>query len=213
MLFGFVPPADIAVHALYKPVPAIHGRAPVVEGGPLPSFGDAGTGGFEGLNFATSRQGYRRFQIVQAEPVAPAAPYAPYAGLMEEVKAGFGRTVSHLPAVFGVSRQTLYNWLSGEVPKEQHRDKLVQLAAAARVFIKAGFKPTPLALERTVTRGKSLIDLLGEGADGQEMAQKLVWIVQRGTAAREKLDAMLGDRKAPRLEISDMGRPSIAEDA
>lgn len=213
MLLGFVAPADIAVHALYKPVPAIHGRAPVVEGGPLPSFGDVGTGGFEGLNFVTSRQGYRRFQVVQAEPIAPAAPYAPYADLMEEVKAGFGRTMSHLPAVFGVSRQTLYNWLSGEIPKEQHRDKLVQLAAAARVFIEAGFKPTPLTLERTVARGKSLIELLSEGADGREMGQMLVRIVQRGTAAREKLDAMLGDRKAPRLDISDMGRPSLAEDA
>ena len=121
--------------------------------------------------------------------------------------------MSHLPAVFGVSRQTLYNWLSGEIPKEQHRDKLVQLAAAARVFIEAGFKPTPLTLERTVARGKSLIELLSEGADGREMGQMLVRIVQRGTAAREKLDAMLGDRKAPRLDISDMGRPSLAEDA
>jgi transcriptional regulator with XRE-family HTH domain len=213
MFLGFVAPADIAVHALYKPVPAIHGHAPAVGGGLLPGFGDVGTGGFEGLTFATSRQGYRRFQIVQAEPVAPAAPYAPYADLMEDVKAGFGRTMSHLAAVFGVSRQTLYNWLSGEVPKEKHRDKLVQLAAAARVFIEAGFKPTPPTLERTVARGKSLIELLGEGADGREMAQKLVQIVQRGTAAREKLDAMLGNRKAPRLDISDMGRPSLADDA
>lgn len=213
MLLGFVAPADIAAHALYKPIPAIHGRAPVAEGGPLPTFGDVGTGGFEGLNFVTSRQGYRRFQIVVAEPVAPAAPYAPYVDLMEEVKAGFGRTMSHLPAVFGVSRQTLYNWLSGEVPKEQHRDKLVQLAAAAHVFIEAGFKPTSATLERTVARGKSLIELLGEGADGREMAQKLVRIVQRGATAREKLDAMLGDRKPPRLDVSDMGRPSLTEDA
>lgn len=213
MLLGFAAPADIAAHALYKPIPAIYGRANIAEGGPLPNFGDVGTGGFEGLNFVTSRQGYRPFQIVAAELVAPAAPYAPYVDLMEEVKAGFGRTMSHLPAVFGVSRQTLYNWLSGEVPKEQHRDKLVQLAAAARVFIEAGFKPTAAALERTVARGKSLIELLGEGADGREMAQKLVRIAQRGATAREKLDAMLGDRKAPRLDVSDMGRPSLAEDA
>ena len=211
MLLGFVAPADLAVHALYKPVPAIYGRAPVVDRGPLPSFGDVGTGGFEGLNFVTSRQGYRRFRIVEVEPVVPAALYAPYADLMEEVKAGFGRTMSHLPAVFGVSRQTLYNWLSGEIPKEQHRDRLVQLAAAAQVFIEAGFKPTPLALERTVGGGKSLIELLGDGADGREVAQKLVRIVRRGTAARGKVDAMLGNGKAPRLDISDMGRPSLAE--
>lgn len=213
MLFGFMAPTDVVANALYKPIPAIYGRAPAAEGGPLPNFGNVGTGGFEGLNFVTSRQGYRRFQIMAVEPVVPAAPYAPYAELMDEVKAGFGRTMSHLPAVFSVSRQTLYNWLSGEVPKEQHRDKLVQLAAAARVFIETGFKPTPATLERTVARGKSFIELLGEGANGQEMAQKLIRIVQRGATAREKLDAMLGDRKAPRLDASDMGRPALPEDA
>lgn len=213
MIFGFVAPVDIPVHALYKPVPAIHGRAPVVEGGPLPSFGGVGTGGFEGLNFVTSRPGYHRFQIVEARPVLRDVSYAPYADLMEEVKTGFGRTMSHLPVVFGVSRQTLYNWLSGEVPKEHHQDKLVQLAAAARVFIEAGFKPTPLILERAVVREKSLVELLGEGADGREMAQKLIRIVQRGTVARKKIDALLGDRKAPRLDVSSMGRPSLAEDA
>ena len=132
---------------------------------------------------------------------------------MKEVKVGFGRTMSHLPAVFGVSRQTLYNWLNGEIPKEQHQGKLVQLAAAARVFVEADFKPTALALDRTVAQGKSFVELLGEGADGKETAQRLVRIEKRGAASREKLDALLGDRTPARLDVSDMGRPSLDEDA
>lgn len=211
MLIGFVAPIDVAAHAFYKPVPAIHGRAPVAEGGPLPCFGGAGTGGFEGLNFVTSRQGYRPYPVVETRVAASMVPYAPYIDLMNEVKAGFGRTMSHLPAVFGVSRQTLYNWLSGEVPKEQHRGKLVQLAAAARVFVDEGFKPTPMALDRTVAKGKSFVELLGEGTDGKETAQRLVRIVNRGTASRESLGAMLGDRLPASLDVSDMGRPSLNE--
>ena len=113
---------------------------------------------------------------------------------MKEVKAGFGRTMSHLPAVFGVSRQTLYNWLNGEIPKEQHQGKLVQLAVAARVFNGAGFKPTALSLDRSVAQGKSFIELIGQGADGRETAERLIRIEKRGAAAREKLDALLGDR-------------------
>lgn len=205
--------AEIFAHQLCGPRVEIHGAALRSQGGRLPSFGSAGTGGLDGLTFQRSRQGYREFQIIVAEPVATAAPHSPYADLMDEVKAGFGRTMSHLPAVFGVSRQTLYNWLSGEVPKEQHRSRLVQLSAAARVFLAAGFKPTSSTLERTVVDGKSLIELIGAGADGQQMAQKLLRIEQRGAAAQKKLDAMLGDRKPPRLEISDMGCPSVAEDA
>jgi transcriptional regulator with XRE-family HTH domain len=138
--------------------------------------------------------------------------YAPYTDLMKEVKVGFGRTMSHLPAVFGVSRQTLYNWLNGETPKEQHQGKLVQLAAAARAFAEAGFKPTAPSLDRTVAQGKSFVELIGQGADGKETAERLVRIEKRGAAAREKLDALLGDRSPSRPNVADMGRPALNED-
>jgi transcriptional regulator with XRE-family HTH domain len=137
--------------------------------------------------------------------------YAPYTDLMKEVKAGFGRTMSYLPAVFGVSRQTLYNWLNGEVPKEQHQGKLVHLAAAARVFIEAGFKPTALSLDRTVANGKSFIELIGQGADGKESAEKLIRLEKRGASARAKLDALLGDRSSSRPDVAEMGRPALNE--
>jgi transcriptional regulator with XRE-family HTH domain len=110
----------------------------------------------------------------------------------EEVKAGFGRTMAHLAAVFGVSRQTFYNWLNGEIPKKKHQGKLVQLAASARVFIEAGFKPTSMSLDRTVVHGKSFIELIGQGADGKEIAERLIRLEKRGASARAKLDALLG---------------------
>lgn len=202
--------ADVLAYD-YGHVPAIYWRAPVGASS-LPTFGDAGTGGFESLDFSKSRHGYHRFQLINVGSNIPETHYVPYAELMKEVKAGFGRTMSYLPPVFGVSRQTLYNWLAGESPKEQHQAKLIQLAAAARIFSEAGFKPTPMMLERTVAQGKSFVGLLGDGGDGREIAQRLIRIVHRGSAAQEKLDALLGDRKSPRLDVSDMGRPSLPED-
>ena len=73
-------------------------------------------------------------------------------------------------------------------------------------------KPTALALDRTVAQGKSFVELLGEGADGKETAQRLVRIMKRGAASREKLDALLGNRTPSRPDVSDMGRPSLDED-
>lgn len=213
MLGLAVPVGDINAHAHYRPVPAIHRQANLAEGCPLPCFGRSGTGGVEGVYFVISRQGYSPFAILKIELAATQDTYAPYTDLMKEVKAGFGRTISHLPAVFGVSRQTLYNWLNGENPKEQHQGKLVQLAAAARVFTEAGFKPTALSLERTVAQGKSFVELIGQGADGKETAERLVRIEKRGAAAREKLDALLGDRTPSRSGVADMGRPALNEDA
>lgn len=211
MLAGFASFLESPEQAMYRPVPAIHGRAPVAEGRPLPLFGGSGTGGLEGVAFYRARQGYQRFEIVRIEEKEAGKAYAPFADLMQEVKTGFGRTMAHLPAVFGVSRQTLYNWLAGETPKEQHQGKVIELAAAARVFIETGFKPTPLALERTVANGKSLLQLLSEGANGADTASRLVRIVQRGNESRKKLDALLGDREPAPLQVSDMGAPSLPE--
>lgn len=211
-MFGLaVPVGDTNVHAHYRPAPAIYKRATTGDSSPLPYFGGSGTGGIEGVHFVMLRQGYSPFAILKVEQVAKQDTYAPYTDLMKEVKAGFGRTMSHLPAVFGVSRQTLYNWLNGETPKEQHQSKLVQLAAVARAFIEAGFKPTALSLDRTVAQGKSFVELIGQGADGKETAERLVRIEKRGTVAKAKLDALLGGRTPSRPDVSDMGRPAFNE--
>lgn len=214
-MFGFADSvADFNACAHYhRPVSAFHGCATVVEYRPLPCFGESGTGGIEGLAFIESRQGYQPFTILilKQEPTAPQETRAPFTDLMRKVKAGFGRTMSHLPAVFGVSRQTLYNWLNGETPKEQHQSKLEQLAAAARVFTETGFKPTALSLDRTIAQGKSFIELIGQGADGKETAERLIRIEKRGAAAREKLGALLGDRPSSRPDVADMGRPALNE--
>lgn len=211
MLGLAVPVADFNAYPHYRSVPAIHSRASMAEGRPLPYFGGSGTGGVEGVQFAMSRQGYSPFVILKMQSTTVREMYAPYTELMKEVKAGFGRTMSYLPAVFGVSRQTLYNWLNGEIPKGQHQGKLVHLAAAARVFIEAGFKPTALSLDRTVAHGKSFIELIGQGADGKQSAERLIRLERRGASARAKLDALLGDRSSSRPEVAEMGRPALNE--
>lgn len=213
-MIGFsIPVGDMNAHTPYRPVPAIYQRAAAASGDPLPCFGASGTGGVEGVHFVVSRQGYSAFPILKCELAAAQDIYAPYTDLMREVKIGFGRTMSNLPAVFGVSRQTLYNWLNGETPKEQHQGKLIQLAAAAQVFTETGFKPTALSLDRTVAQGKSFVQLIGQGADGKETAERLVRIEKRGAVARGKLDALLGERTPSRPAVADMGRPALNEES
>lgn len=211
MFIGFVTP-EFPSHTISRPIPAIYQKADVAEGGTLPYFGGTGTGGVLGAEFLERRLGYRWIAVVRGniDPVDDNSTI--YSKLMEEIQNGFGRTLSHLPAVFGVSRQTLYNWMNGELPKQQHREKLVQLAEAASAFTSSGFKPTAANLDRTVAKGKSFIELLREGSKGRETAERLIRIVQRGATERSKLDTLLGDRKVPRLEVSDMGRQSFSDE-
>lgn len=67
-------------------------------------------------------------------------------------------------------------------------------------------------LDRPVAQGKSFLQLMATGANGQEAAKKLIRIVQRGADSRAKLDALLEGRKA-KLLASDIGAPALDEDA
>lgn len=170
----------------------------------------AGTGTNCSLEFFRDRFGYQLFPIIERETKSQASA-ASFADLMLEVKAAFGRTMTRLPVVFGVSRQTLYNWLAGETPKESHQPKLIELAAAARVFALAGFKPTPAMLDRTVAHGKSFLVLLAEGADGAATANSLMRIVERSLSSRARLEAALAGQPKVRPSLSDIGAPAFDE--
>lgn len=202
-----VPPtADFAL-VRYRPTQAIANRTHAVDR-PFPYL-VTGTGGLAGERFIRHGMGYRPFEVLESiQPIVD----APYVKLMEQVRAGFGRTLSRLPEVFGVSRQTLYNWLDGETPKPAHQERLRQLAQAAQVFIDLGIKPTVPMLDRTVAQGKTLLQLLAAGGDGKESAKKLVRIIQRGSDASTQLDRLLAGRRAP-VKAVDLGTPALDESA
>lgn len=203
----FVSDLPPAIPAIYSPATTTSWRPQ----SPLLIVGSAGTGGVEGLQFSNSScNGYLPRCITIKDITLPEAGFA---GLMGDIQIGFERVMSHLPAIFGVSRQTLYNWLKGETPKERHQEKLRQLAKAALVFKEAGFKPTPTMLDRTVANGQSFIDLLKHNADGANSANKLMRIVNGGAQERVKLDLILGNRKPKPLNALDIGRPSFDESA
>lgn len=212
MAMLYVPTYDVAAQTVDRCRPAEY--RPVASDSTilLLNFGDAGTGGVMSIHFYHDRAGYQPFVILDntGPSAEPAAPH--FVKWMCDVKAGFGRTMSSLPQVFGVSRQTLYNWLQGEEPREIHQAKLEQLAAAAREFKARGFKPTSIALTRIVARGRTFLQLIAEGSDGVATAKALERLVVRGQESRAALDALLGDRKATRLEPTDLGQPSFRED-
>ncbi len=204
---------DLRAGTGYQPLATLRSRRPDVPQS-LPIIGVPGTGGVESCDYHRNMYllslGYQKLFVVWVPARTPES--LPYAELMQVIKEGFGRTMSRLPEVFGVSRQTLYNWLNGETPKPAHHEKLQQLAEAARTFTALGFKPTSLSLDRTVSEGKSLLQLLSEGADGSAVAKKLFRIVRRGNEAKSKLDDLLGGRKAG-LSAVDIGAPSLDEGA
>jgi len=202
-------PIDLnEVLAYYKQPPSIVAKHHV-SGRPLPRFGDVGTGGVKWLFFNEESRGYKEILLIKPHGESLKKTLeTPYASLMENIQTGFGRTFSRLPVVFGVSRQTLYNWLSGETPKEKHQGKLIQLANAADVFVREGFVPTPSTLSRTVLNNKSLLELLRDGANGGEMAEKLIRISKKGDEAKARVKTLLQGRNST-LDDVVIGLPSF----
>lgn len=191
--------------AFYAPWPGKHASHIITISSP-------GTGGNSTIEFFRERRGYQLFPLEEQPPDPPVAAVTSFADLMLEVKSGFGRTITRLPVVFGVSRQTLYNWLKGETPKDSHQTKLIELAAAARTFSAAHFTPTAPMLDQTVSHGKSFLALLAEGADGTDTANGLMRIVNRSRDARARLEAALAGHPKARPTVSDMGAPAFDED-
>lgn len=197
---------EVAVHAYRRPLPALRTKASEQSGHwPRQS---AGTGGIVAVTFIKQELGYRRFEVVAERADAPQLPVS--VEWMQRVKAGFGRTMSRLPQVFGVSRQTLYNWLKGETPSAGHEARLRELVAAADVFREHGITPTSPMLLRSISNDKNFLELMASGADGRDTAEKLVRIVRGGEGSRSKLEKLLAGHR-PALMADDMGTPALDE--
>lgn len=192
---------------IYREGPPLVRKAEVTA--PPWTYGSVGTGGEHGIGLALHHVGYAFPSLGGVAEQAPET--ATHVLQMQQVKAGFGRTMSRLPEVFGVSRQTLYNWLKGETPKDIHLARLRELADAAAFFSDMGFTPTSTSLDRTLVQGKSFLQLLAQGERGKEMAKKLIRVHQRSGDARAKLDALLGGKKAS-VAAEDFGAPAFKED-
>jgi len=202
----------VSGYAANKPVSAFYRRAEAMDIPHFPTFGEVGTGGINTGSYYESKNGYRIIKVIRGGEVETASTLLSFASLMDEVQGGFGRTMSRLPEVFGVSRQTLYNWLSGgKTPKERYHEKIYELAYAAKVFKAAGFTPNSATLDKTVDKGKTFLELIGEGGSGEDAANRLLRIVKRGSEAKAKLDDILGNRKRPHLTASDFGIPHLDE--
>lgn len=84
---------------------------------------------------------------------------------MEElgkVLAVFVPSISELAKVFGVSRQTVYNWKNGESLSIENEEKLRSMGAAADLFLREKISITGSILKRKIFENKTLFDIASE---------------------------------------------------
>jgi hypothetical protein len=200
---------------LLQPVPTLAAQAEPMD--PLwRAATEVGTGGYATLEYYLVRGQFPGYVVLRVSR-APAAPHeglsSPVVERMQMIRSAFGRNFSRLPAIFDVSRQTLYNWIQGEQPKIAHHARIEALAEAAQVFLARSYTPTAGDLGRSLLRGKSFIELISQGENGRTLAEKLMRLVCQGIASRDKLNVILAGTSAPRVTPSDFGSPAFDENS
>jgi transcriptional regulator with XRE-family HTH domain len=105
------------------------------------------------------------------------------------IRAVLSPAVSDLANAFGVTRQSVYNWLNGDPVAEENAAKLRDLAQAADVLAHEGVVVNSALLKRKIAHGKTLFQVAQAGMSARDAALLLLQIHRREQAQRERLNA------------------------
>jgi transcriptional regulator with XRE-family HTH domain len=103
-------------------------------------------------------------------------------------------SVTDLASTFGVTRQSVYNWINGEPVAEENAAKLRDLAQAADVLVHEGVTVNASLLKRKFANGKTLFQVAHAGESARDAALLLVQIHRREAAQRERMSARSASR-------------------
>jgi transcriptional regulator with XRE-family HTH domain len=132
---------------------------------------------------------------------------------LSRIREIFKPTITEVAALFGVSRQTVYDWQSGKGISDRHADKLEEIANAADLFADSGLPFSTQIVRRKLAGGRTLFDLFREGGSAQEATHSLIKMIQHELEQRKALGARLANRKRPALDQADLGIPMLDEQA
>lgn len=171
-----------------------------------------GTGGEKSPEYYMQREerGYPFSEIDAQKPLRGSTATPTFVQSLEFVKGSLSASVSGLAFIFGVSRQTIYDWQNGAKPSAVFEAKLLDLVAAANVFISAEISMPGQLLKRPIREGKSLLDICHEGGGAAEAARELVSRMKKDQSQQLELTNRLAKRVSNAVD-ADFGAPSLSE--
>ena len=173
-----------------------------------------GTGGQCNWQFIQRRQtlGYPVANVEVRERVH-AYPMRTAAADLKQVRTLFGASVSDLAALFGVTRQTIYDWLGGEQqPREGHQARMTALLDVAGTLEAAGFRVSRRALRQPLSDGRTLCDRVRAGESLEGATAELITLFQQELRQRETLARQLANRSRAPVDLTDSGVPHLREE-
>jgi transcriptional regulator with XRE-family HTH domain len=151
--------------------------------------------------------------LVWNEPAVLGDVERPTAQVLGRIREILKLTMTELAALFGVSRQTIYDWQSGKGISAVRADRLESLSKAADLFADSGLSILPRTLRRKLASGKTFFDVIRDEEPLEEATRSLITMLQREIEQREALDARLANRKRRPIDQADLGIPMLDEQA
>ena len=160
----------------------------------LTGIGTAGELSLEHLQRST-RQAQQMVSVVEVAGVERVRTPSENLSRIRQV---LNPAVSDLATTFGVSRQSVYNWLNGDPVAEENAAKLNDLAQAADVLAREGVAINAALLKRKFANGRTLMQVAQTGESARDAALMLVQIHKREAVQRERMVARFANRaKSP----------------
>ena len=175
------------------------------------AFTSIGTGGelsIEHLQRSTHQAQYLTptFEVAEVEAVRTPAEN------LTRIREVLNPDVSDLATTFGVSRQSVYNWLNGDPVAAENAAKLQDLAQAADVLAHEGVTVNAALLKRKFANGQTLMQVTQTGGSARDATVMLVQIYKREAAQRERIHARFANRaKTP--ASADFDLPTFNDNA
>ena len=156
----------------------------------LTGIGTAGELSLEHLQRST-RQAQQMVSVVEVAGVERVRTPSENLSRIRQV---LNPAVSDLATTFGVSRQSVYNWLNGEAVTDENAAKLQDLAQAADVLSHEGVGINAALLKRKFANGRTLMQVAQAGESARDAALMLVQIHKREAVQRERMNARFANR-------------------
>lgn len=130
---------------------------------------------------------------------------------LAQIREVFKPSVTELATLFGVARQTVYNWQAGQPIAPENAARLEDLAAAADVLQENGLAGQSHALRRPLPGGGTLFDRVRQGDSAAQAALALVEMLRHESAQREEFKGRVAGQGRQPVDTAELGLPFLNE--
>ena len=128
-----------------------------------------------------------------------------------QIREVFKPSVTELATLFGVARQTVYNWQAGLPIAPENAARLEDLAVAADVLQAAGLAGQSHTVRRPLPGGGTLFDRVRQGDSGAQAALALVEMLRHESAQREEFKGRVAGQGRQPVDTAELGLPFLNE--